>query len=384
MRIDEFLRLRETQMPAVLMNVDRAVGLGPDDVLLAVGSIVEGLGNSRSDLDLLFITPRHDSQTVQSSVTLVVGKCIIDVAILGVDAIDELFTRFEEWSTKPWNVTHGAPFTLEERTLLHRLRHGLILHCGEREKVTSRIPSVLDLARLKLHVARQQARTIQVDMAGYREVGDFSSLVFAAQELLGHAVDALLAGHQITNFTAKWRSRLLKSLPPDWEAALGTRPSGLPAAQLAWSLHRAPLRPDEKHALKHALCIMTFARAVFLWAETKLVKGPRAKPKAWPRLKPLTRDVRLPYLDFDIDFLLTNGHITVARLNEFSETLKLSHEDFALALLFDGTTTAREAERFVFGSQRRNARARVVDDLLSRIRKANFIHRLHRSHKQSA
>src|SRR5215213_8626627 len=115
MRIDEFLRLRETQMAAVLMSVDKAVGLGPDDVLLAVGSIVEGLGNSRSDLDLLFITPRHDAQTAHSSVTLVVGKCIIDVAVLGAEAIENLFTRFEEWSTQPWNVTHGAPFSPDER-----------------------------------------------------------------------------------------------------------------------------------------------------------------------------------------------------------------------------------------------------------------------------
>jgi len=305
-------------------------------------------------------------------VTLVVGKCIIDVAILAVDAVEDLFTRFDEWSSQPWNVTHSAPFMPEERLLLHRLRHGLILHCGEREQVTSRIPSVLNLARLKLHVARQQARTIQVDMAGYREVVDFSSLVFAAQELLGHAIDALLAGHQITNPTPKWRSRLLKSLPADWELALGTRPSGLSAEQLAWSLHRAPARPDQKLASQHALRIMTFARAVFLWAETKLIKGSGANRKAWPRLKPQARDVRLPYLDFDIDFLLTNGHVSVARLNEFSETLKLSHDDFSLALLFDGTTTAREAERFVFGSRRGNEQAKAVNDLLSRVHKAGF------------
>ena len=253
MRIDEFLRRRETQMPAVLASVDRAVGLIADDVLLAVGSIVEGLGNSRSDLDLLFITPRGESQATKSSVTLVVGKCIMDVAILGVNDVNKLFTRFEAWSNLPWNVTHAAPFTPEERILLHRLHHGMILHRGENEKVTSQIPSLSNLARLKLHVARQLARTIQVDMAGYREVGDFSSLVFAAQELLGHAVDALLAGHQITNFLPKWRSRLLKSLPSDWELSLAIRPTGLTAAQLVWSLHRAPARPDQKLAAPDGL-----------------------------------------------------------------------------------------------------------------------------------
>lgn len=371
MRIDEFLRHRETQMPAVLTSVDRAVGLGADDVLLAVGSIVEGLGNSRSDLDLLFITPPSESQAEKSSVTLVVGKCIIDVTILGVNDLNKLFSRFETWSNLPWNVTHAAPFTPEERILLHRLHHGMVLHRGERETVTSQIPSLLNLARLKLHVARQLARTIQVDMAGYREVGDFSSLVFAAQELLGHAVDALLAGHQITNFLPKWRSRLLKSLPADWALSLGTRPTGLTAAQLVWSLHRAPARPDQKLAVQHALRIMTFARAVFLWAETRLIKGSVAKrkPGAWPRLKRQLQDVQLPYLDFDVDFLLTNGHVTVARLNEFSETLKMSARDFSLALLFDGTTTAREAERFIFGTKRGKG---AVDDLVSQVVRAGF------------
>jgi hypothetical protein len=79
--------------------------------------------------------------------------------------------------------------------------------------------------------------------------------------------------------------------------------------------------------------------------------------------------VRLPYLDFDIDFLLTNGHVTVARLNEFSETIKMSPRDFSLTLLFDGTTTTREAERFIFGSKRGKG---MVDDLISQVVRAGF------------
>ena len=42
-------------MPAVLVNVDRAVGLGPDAVAESRPSRRRS-GNSRSDLDLLFIT----------------------------------------------------------------------------------------------------------------------------------------------------------------------------------------------------------------------------------------------------------------------------------------------------------------------------------------
>jgi hypothetical protein len=78
-------------------------------------------------------------------------------------------------------------------------------------------------------------------------------------------------------------------------------------------------------------------------------------------------------LDFDIDFLVTNGYVTVARLNAFSKELKLSPRDFALTLLFDGTTTAREAYQFVLGSRRGGkARSGIVDNLVSQIHRAGF------------
>lgn len=369
MTLDEFLQLRKTQLTTVVENVHKTVGLGPDDLLLAVGSIVEGHGNSRSDLDLLLITPREFG----SHASFVAGKCIVDVRVLKVAEVDELLARFENWSQSPWQVTHAAPLTYDERILLHRLHHGLALHRGENEQVTRRLPSLLNLARLKLHVARQLARTIQVDMAGYREVGDYRSLVFAAQEVLGHAVDALVAGHYLTNPLPKWRSRLLESLPSDWELSLGHRPTGLPAAERAWRLHRAPVRADRESSLKHALRIATFARAVFHWAETTLVgSSVKLQPKTWPRTVQKSSEAPLPYLDFDVDFFLSNGHVTVARLNEFSDTLKMSATEFAMALLFDGTTTPSEAERFIYGSRQSKMRSKILASLVSEVVRVGF------------
>ena len=369
MTLDEFLQLRNTDVSTVVEAVQKAVGLGPDDLLLAVGSIVEGQGNSRSDLDLLLITPGEFG----SSASFVAGKCIVDIRFLKTSEIDGLLSRFEEWSQSPWQVAQAAPLTYEERVLLHRLHHGLILHCGADEQVTARIPSLLNLARLKLHVARQLARTIQVDMAGYREVKDYRSLVFAAQELLGHAIDALNAGHRLTNPLSKWRSRLLQSLPADWESGLGHRPEGLPAVELCWRLHRAPVRAGREASLKHALRIATFARAVFHWAETTLVgSGKKVQTKTWPRNGRKSREAPLPYLDFDVDFFLSNGHVTVARLNEFSGTLKLSAPQFAIALLFDGTTTPSEADRYIHGAEQSKKRTKAVESLVSQVVNANL------------
>ena len=121
------------------------------------------------------------------------------------------------------------------------------------------------------------ARTIQVDMVGYRDAGDHRSMVFAAQELLGHAVDGFLAGFHLTNPTPKLRSRLLERLPVDWGERLMLRPTGLSASELVWQLHRAPAAPTKKLALDHACRIATFARSAFTWAECELIGGAETK-----------------------------------------------------------------------------------------------------------
>jgi len=376
MTIDEFLRLRDTELAAVMANVEATTGLGAGDVLLAVGSLAEGLGNSKSDLDLLLLTPRGKSSLAsEDHAMLVAGRCLVDVRILRLAEIDELLARFENWSQLAWNVTHAVKFTLEERTLLHRLLHGHLLHKGDKEQLTARIPRLADLARLKLHVARQASRTVQVDMAGYREARDFGTLVFAAQDLLGHATDALLAGYHLTNPISKWRNRLLQAVPPEWESSLGIRPTGLTAARHVWRLHRAPERPDERPALEHAFRITTFARAVFMWAENRLLRGATAqrKPLAWSGMERDPDEPPLPCLDLDVDFFLADGHVTIARLNEFDETLRMSPREFALALLFDGATTRREAEQFFGAGRRGRVQSSAVEKLLSRMARLGLV-----------
>ncbi|XXX81452.1 hypothetical protein WMF30_22095 [Sorangium sp. So ce134] len=374
MNLEEFLSMKGTDLSAVVAKARATVGLEAGDTLLAVGSLVEGLGNSKSDLDLLLITPRGDSELPSREVALVSGRCLADVQILRVAELEELLARFEAWAGSSWEVTHAAKLTAEERRLLHRLLHGTTLHAGASSPIAARMPARSDLARLKLHVARHLARTIQVDMVGYRECGDYSSLVFAAQETLGHAVDALAAGHQLTNPVAKWRSRLLEALPGDWERSLPIRPMGLTAGQVFFRLHRAPERPDEPLALEHALRITTFARGVFAWAERRVrrsaIEGRATAPSA--RIERRPRDVALPYLDLDVDFHELEDRVIVARLNEFGETVELSTREFAVTLLFDGITTAREAELAVVGAAGAEGESRHVDRVVDKMTRAGF------------
>ena len=374
MTLNEFCRVAGVDFSSVAAEVDAGVGLLADDVLLVVGSLVEGLGNSKSDLDLLLITPRAaELLPRRDEIAIIVGRCVVDVRILRLADIELLLARLDEWARLPWDVMHAAKFTKEERVLLHRLLHGQLVPHKVQGNAVAR-PARNSIARLNLHVARHISRTIQVDMVGYRESGDYRSLVFAAQELLGHAVDALLSGHGLTNPLPKWRSRLLDSIPADWESALTIRPSGITAGQRVWQLHRAPEDAEEESSLEYALRITAFARAVFAWAERRLVRAlPESEEQtAWPRVERSPADTVLPYLDFDVDFLLADEAVTVGRLNDFGETLRLSAREFALALFCDGTTTAREAEAFVFGCSAGKAGTNVADGLIARIMVANL------------
>jgi hypothetical protein len=89
----------------------------------------------------------------------------------------------------------------------------------------------------------------------------------------------------------------------------------------------------------------------------------------WPLVEPRLTDTVLPYLDFDVDFLLADEAVIVGRLNAFGETLRLSTREFALASFCDGVTTAREAEAFVFGY---SSGTNLADGLISRIMATNL------------
>ena len=355
MNLDEYLSQRGVDRLAVVASVAENVGNASDDILLGVGSVAEGLGTSKSDLDLLLITSGDSSQPdLQDQASAwAVGRCIVDFQTVRSADIEQLLARLDAWSQLPWNVSQAADFNYDERILLHRLLHGRQLSpTGSDERVAALRPSSSVLSRLKLQVARHMARTVQVDMVGYLGNRDYASLVFAGQELLGHAVDALLAGHQLTNPAPKWRSRLLDSLPSHWESELPVRPTGLSAGQRFWQLHRAPEHPHEQSSLRHAVRCTGFARAVFLWAEMQSTPRPAGRRTSfdWLPAQPQPREAPLPNLKLDVDFSLSGGTVTIARLNEFAGRVELSPDELPLFLLFDGATTAGEAERIVYGS----------------------------------
>jgi hypothetical protein len=384
--LETFLAAGGTTLPEVVAGVGTAVGLGGGDRLLAAGSVVEGLGSRKSDLDLILLAADPDRPGAPEQVALVIGRCVVEVRIVRAVALRTLRDRFDAWCRSPWDVSREAGFGADERRLLHRLRHSLVLHRGERDGFGEVAPAAADLARLKLHDARQTARTVQVDLVGYREAGDHRSLLFAAQDLLGRAVDALTASYGLTNPVPKWRSRLLDRVPAGWERAFAVRPSALPAGERLWRLHRAPESADRIGAGRHALAATAFARSVFAGAERRLLTGCTEAPLAWPAGGAVPAAARgaggargdggpgrepLPPLDFDVDFAPTGGPadpVLLARLNEAGRPVPLPPRHFAAVLLFDGVTTAAEAQAALPGGT-----GEEVRQTLAAVRAAHLI-----------
>ena len=342
---------------AVLETVRAAVRLDSQHVLLGVGSVVEGLGTSKSDLDLLLISAAETDAPPEVEHAWTIGRRIVDLRVIRWTGVRELLCRLGQWASSPWDTTRTAGFSYDERLLLHRLLHGWQLFPLQQQASLPFRPPHAELARLKLQAARHLARTIQVDLVGYRDNADYPSVVFAAQELLGHAVDGLLAGHRVTNPTPKWRSRLLGTLAADWSRSIATRWARLPADQLFWQLHRAPAEPDREPVLAHATRCVSFARAVFAWAEPELATGAgfETVPLTWgiAGSEPAGTSLlcadgpaqSLPALELDVDFRIADGRAGVGRLNEFGGTLALTPAELTALLLFDGETTTNEAAR---------------------------------------
>jgi hypothetical protein len=374
MDLDEFLARHGLDLPSVAEDVCAKLQLAGDDVLFAAGSLVEGLGNEKSDVDLLLVTSRPDSSfsfTALNDVTLIVGNCVIDVRVMQRAAVDELVHRFNDWASQSRPLHAATGFAEDERRFLYRLRHGRPLFGAEGYRQLQTRIDAADLARHRLTCARNSAGTIQIDLAGFRSSGDPYSMLFAAQDVLANTVDALLAAHGYAVPISKWRLRLLEKLPDDWEDQLPGRRIGLRPRDVYLALHRAPPAPSPDLVLQHALRIVAFARRVFAWAEYRLLH-PSSHATAAALTGRRSPGRPLPHLDVDVVVRYRDSQFELLRLNGTGEVFGLSADEYSIICLFDGETSREEASGHAGRLWRkRNGRA-VVDEMLALVHRGDF------------
>src|SRR5437016_5251380 len=94
-----FLSYHGITLDDIVGQAKATLRLSPDDALFVCGSVVEGLGNEKSDLDLFLLTSRKNIPfTSLNDVLLIIGRCAVDVCVVQRTSIEALVKRFNDWA----------------------------------------------------------------------------------------------------------------------------------------------------------------------------------------------------------------------------------------------------------------------------------------------
>lgn len=357
------LRERGLTVAEVAKFVAAEFDLPPQSVVFAYGSLVEGLANDSSDIDLALVSDADDwSITAEHNRHFELRGVQGDLMALPRRALDGAVARLRELNARAANLRANAlGLSYPERRMLH----GAITSCIV--LAPAGYPGALtDLRRDELAAnavarARYWIGNAQVDLAGMRAAGDWLSMIFVAQEILLQVADALLARASHTNPNPKWRARLLARIERGWQDKLLYSGTAATAAEALIDLQRAPQDLTPSSILRFVAGAVAAARAVLL--DQPLDRLPP------PPVAAIGEDLR-PVLDFDIDVVRSGDALFLVRLGD-GLSLPLSAPLARFIPLVDGRRAPNEivaiaAEQCGYGS------AAALAELFADARRAGF------------
>jgi len=237
----------------------KAAARYPDAVTAYVaGSLVEGYGNTQSDLDLFVLfegaPPAADGGAAAAFDGAGVYRVDLDYADgVRVDTecwplptVLDIARRLNDSSAEDWTRPVSLPEELFQ--LVHGIRIGLPVAAPEE---FTRIQAAFDwdhvcLLRYIRHLALYTGTS--EDAVGAVQAGDHATALLTSREALGAATDALLAASGSTNTKPKWRFTKLRGMGRDDLAeqilAAELDPDPDPAALLARAKDRLRLASD--------------------------------------------------------------------------------------------------------------------------------------------
>jgi hypothetical protein len=172
------------------------------DCIFLGGSIAEGLGNPRSDVDVYVI--------VDSVAPVKAGEAKFKTLMLGDRIVAPTFFSGAAVADACRRVSAGESISAAEVDLLHRIRTGIPLAREEAfEALRSRVPEK-DFARLLVRSGETMLANIFTDVAGTLEAEDLPTCAFNSRALIDCAMDAYLAMRGDTLAREKWRYRKIE------------------------------------------------------------------------------------------------------------------------------------------------------------------------------
>lgn len=232
--LDHILRTRlDTKIDALVAEFACRDG----EVLFWSGSWVDGIANSRSDLDFYIIgdAGRQHGQPELTGVgmppiyeTMSRGPLRLDVTVVSADlisAVADYLTSFR------YGLDNPAIWSDDLREFVHRLSIGLPV-VGQSRFVELR--SLVDYQQFRNYLTATYHRgvdSLREDVAGLLEEGDLIAAYLNARRRLDLAVDMLLVSKGDTNTrTDKWRWKKLQRSTKEspWVMSNYLRYSSLP------------------------------------------------------------------------------------------------------------------------------------------------------------
>jgi hypothetical protein len=188
-------------------------------VVYVSGSLVEGLGNTMSDVDVFVVGEARPAGEV------VLKKSSFQIS---VQFVEQRRVDFEYWpesavtgiANRLTGIRVGHDFVAEklepvEELFIHRISVGVPIRHPKRFEA---LRNQFDLELFRGYLAQQAIHRVDgaiEDICGMIDVGDTTTGILRARELSALAADVFIHGTGRANPLAKWRPRMLERLPTD-------------------------------------------------------------------------------------------------------------------------------------------------------------------------
>lgn len=345
MKFDEYLRSRELTETEIIGLLQAHIQLLPGEMVFASGSVVEGIGNIYSDLDLFVVTDRDLSSLRTGLPTVILCReTPIDIEVWSPEDIRRTVQRICSVCDKlDDDSRYALGPTLKELDLLHRFSIGRPLVHAEVFHEYRELAATASLSRILFARAQSVINILQQDVAGHLWEGDGESARLIAQRLAGAAFDCVLAAFGNTNPSEKWRLGKLTMLP---------------AGEVESLLDRTPFRSLREAALffltfvgsgdcfEYCFEVVRLANALLPWCQYRLRGHALDSRIPISRERPASASRSLPRLDLLTQIRLEGEALCVSHIRKPTNLLfnSLAHN---LLLSFDGETTPQEAANLV-------------------------------------
>jgi predicted nucleotidyltransferase len=231
----------------------------PPYTVFVSGSVVEGYGNSESDLDVLVIYPEEmpsleaeyvtDTNIIQSDFT---EHWRLDIEGWPRREVLAAAERISRCAADNWNECRNIDFN--DICLAHRVRIGIPL---EHEAEFRMLHGAFDfphLSRVIMTKCLMQYMGIAEDAAGAIDSGQHGAALLMARQAMQRAIDTLIAAYGDTNPKEKWRFFKLQKL------------GDVNLYERYWTLELQGI-PEREDVFEYARTCLSFANQVALRAQ---------------------------------------------------------------------------------------------------------------------